>query len=126
MGKGKGLSTCHILLHFLLLAQFMLVLFCFFLPCIVGKMHKCPITLVRFDGNHFIYFIGFLCSSNFGPKLIMCSRGKLVTEKEVQPNDYSSHPIMETIVITLMHVAFHSEKVESEVSYNAILVCLNL
>lgn len=69
------------------------------------------------------FLMGLLChllswfpySSNFGPKLIMFSKEKVVTEKEIRRDDYSSHPIMETIVITLMHAAFHSEKVESEV-----------
>ncbi|CAO2819072.1 unnamed protein product [Amaranthus hypochondriacus] len=76
------------------------------------------ILFLTWDGHDVLF--QDICS-NFGPKLIMCSRGKLVTEKEVQPNDYSSHPIMETIVITLMHVAFHSEKVESEAVF---MICV--
>lgn len=73
----------------------------------------------------FILFFGFHYSSNFGPKLIMCSKEKVVTIKEVQLAAYCSHPIMETIVITLMHIAFHSEKLESEVFYNAIVMNYN-
>uniref|UniRef100_A0A803L8L9 non-specific serine/threonine protein kinase n=1 Tax=Chenopodium quinoa TaxID=63459 RepID=A0A803L8L9_CHEQI len=69
------------------------------------------ILFLTWDGHDVLF--QDICS-NFGPKLIMCSKEKIVTEKEVWPDDYASHPIMETIVITLMHAAFHSEKVESE------------
>ncbi|XP_048500072.1 serine/threonine-protein kinase ATM isoform X3 [Beta vulgaris subsp. vulgaris] len=69
------------------------------------------ILFLTWDGHDVLFHD--ICS-NFGPKLIMCSKEKVVTIKEVQLAAYCSHPIMETIVITLMHIAFHSEKLESE------------
>ncbi|XP_021718930.1 serine/threonine-protein kinase ATM-like isoform X2 [Chenopodium quinoa] len=76
------------------------------------------ILFLTWDGHDVLF--QDICS-NFGPKLIMCSKEKVVTEKEVWPDDYASHPIMETIVITLMHAAFHSEKVESEAIF---MICV--
>lgn len=48
-------------------------------------------------------------------KLVMPSKGKLVTAKEFL--DAGSHPrsTMETVIIMLMHIAMHSEKTELEV-----------
>lgn len=56
----------------------------------------------------------FFYSSNFGSKLIISSNEKLVTAKEVLAAGSQPRPTVETIVVTLMHVAFHSEKVELE------------
>ncbi|XP_056686258.1 serine/threonine-protein kinase ATM isoform X2 [Spinacia oleracea] len=76
------------------------------------------ILFLTWDGHDVLF--QDICS-NFGPKLIMFSKEKVVTEKEIRRDDYSSHPIMETIVITLMHAAFHSEKVESEAVF---MICV--
>ena len=59
----------------------------------------------------------FLCSSssNFGIKLVMSLKGKLVTAKEVLDAGPQPHSTMETIIITLMHLAMYSEKMELEV-----------
>ncbi|GAB4845684.1 hypothetical protein Ancab_039087 [Ancistrocladus abbreviatus] len=54
-----------------------------------------------------------ICSS-FGTKLVICSKEKLVTANEVLADGSPPPPIMETIVITLAHLAFCSEKVELE------------
>lgn len=45
------------------------------------------------------------------------SKGKVVNAKEVLAAGPQPQPIMETVLITLMHVALHSEKVELEVNY---------
>ncbi|GMH31457.1 hypothetical protein Nepgr_033300 [Nepenthes gracilis] len=52
--------------------------------------------------------------SNFGNKLVLCSKNKLVTAEEVLADGSQPRPTTETIVITLMHLAFYSEKVELE------------
>ncbi|XP_010663180.1 serine/threonine-protein kinase ATM isoform X4 [Vitis vinifera] len=52
--------------------------------------------------------------SNFGIKLVMSLKGKLVTAKEVLDAGPQPHSTMETIIITLMHLAMYSEKMELE------------
>ena len=66
-----------------------------------------------------VTFFVFYCSSslNFGVKLVMSSKGKLVTEKEVQDNCSQPRSIMDTVIITLMHLAMYSEKMELEVLF---------
>lgn len=58
---------------------------------------------------------GLLCSSSFGVKLVISSRENLVTAREVLAAGPQPSPKMETIIITLMHIALYSEKVELEV-----------
>lgn len=48
-------------------------------------------------------------------KLVVSSKEKLVTAKEVLDAGPHPQPIMETVIITLMHLALHSEKIELEV-----------
>lgn len=48
-------------------------------------------------------------------KLVVSSKGKIVTAKEVLAAGPHPRPLMETIIITLMHLALHSEKLELEV-----------
>ncbi|KAK6920707.1 Phosphatidylinositol 3-/4-kinase, catalytic domain [Dillenia turbinata] len=55
-----------------------------------------------------------ILNHNFGVKLIGCSKEKLVTVKEVQSAGTQPRPRMETIVITLAHLAYHSETIELE------------
>ncbi|KAG5536899.1 hypothetical protein RHGRI_024359 [Rhododendron griersonianum] len=52
--------------------------------------------------------------SNFGAKLVVSSKEKVVTAKEVLAAGPQPHPTMETIIITLMHLAMFSEKIELE------------
>ncbi|XP_073284364.1 serine/threonine-protein kinase ATM isoform X12 [Primulina huaijiensis] len=52
--------------------------------------------------------------SNFGRKLVSSSGEKIVRAHEVLSAGPQPRPIMETIVITLMHLVLHSEKIEFE------------
>ncbi|XP_059644264.1 serine/threonine-protein kinase ATM [Cornus florida] len=52
--------------------------------------------------------------SNFSSKLVVSSKGKTVTAKEVLAIGPQPRPTLETIIITLMHLAFFSEKIELE------------
>ncbi|KZV34741.1 serine/threonine-protein kinase ATM [Dorcoceras hygrometricum] len=52
--------------------------------------------------------------SNFGRKLVTSSGEKIVRAEEVLSAGPQPRPIMETIVITLMHLVLHSEKIELE------------
>ncbi|XP_045816356.1 serine/threonine-protein kinase ATM isoform X4 [Trifolium pratense] len=61
-----------------------------------------------------------LCS-NFGVPLVVYSKGKTINAKEVLAAGPQPRPIMETVLITLMHVALHSEKVELEAVF---MICV--
>ncbi|GMY24943.1 serine/threonine-protein kinase ATM isoform X1 [Fagus crenata] len=52
--------------------------------------------------------------SNFGVTLVVSSVEKLVSAREVLAAGPQPQPTMETVIITLMHIAFYSEKVELE------------
>ncbi|KAF5933201.1 hypothetical protein HYC85_029372 [Camellia sinensis] len=52
--------------------------------------------------------------SNFGVKLVVSSKDKVVTAEEVLAAGPQPRPTMETIIITLMHLALCSEKIELE------------
>ncbi|KAK9995769.1 hypothetical protein SO802_020455 [Lithocarpus litseifolius] len=52
--------------------------------------------------------------SNFGVTLVVSSKEKLVTAREVLAAGPQPQPVLETVIITLMHIAFYSEKVELE------------
>ncbi|KAM4115239.1 hypothetical protein ACJW30_04G133500 [Castanea mollissima] len=52
--------------------------------------------------------------SNFGVTLVVSSKEKLVTAREVLAAGPQPQPTLETVIITLMHIAFYSEKVELE------------
>ncbi|KAF9625359.1 hypothetical protein IFM89_022141 [Coptis chinensis] len=61
--------------------------------------------------------------SNFGVKMVMSSKGKLVTAAEVR--DLKLQPCslrMETVTVTLAHLAFHSEKIEVEAIFMMCVV----
>lgn len=62
-----------------------------------------------------IFFFRLLFSSNFGVKLVVSSKGKIVTAREMLADGPQPPPIIETIIITLLHLAFFSEKIELEV-----------
>jgi ataxia telangiectasia mutated family protein len=52
-----------------------------------------------------------ICSS-FGIKLVTSSKEKLVTAKDVLAVGPQPRQKMETVIITLMHLAYHSENIE--------------
>lgn len=54
-------------------------------------------------------------SSNFGVKLVMASKERIVKAERVLPAGPQAAPMMETTLITLMHIVIHSEKIELEV-----------
>lgn len=55
--------------------------------------------------------------SNFGLKLVVLFKDKLVKANEVLAAGHQPQPMMETIIVTLGHIALHSEKIELEVLY---------
>lgn len=59
----------------------------------------------------------FLSSSNFGVAMVIPLKGKVVTAKEVLACGPQPTPKMETVIVTLMHLALHSEKIELEVIF---------
>nr|XP_012571741.1 serine/threonine-protein kinase ATM isoform X3 [Cicer arietinum] len=61
-----------------------------------------------------------LCS-NFGVPLVVYSKVKAINAKEVLADGPQPQPKMETVLITLMHVALHSEKVELEAVF---MICV--
>ncbi|XP_011028561.1 PREDICTED: serine/threonine-protein kinase ATM [Populus euphratica] len=52
--------------------------------------------------------------SNFGVAMVIPLKGKVVTAKEVLACGPQPTPKMETVIVTLMHLALHSEKIEVE------------
>ncbi|XP_061349623.1 serine/threonine-protein kinase ATM-like [Gastrolobium bilobum] len=58
---------------------------------------------------------------NFGVQLVVYSKGKVVNAKEVLAAGPQPQPIMETVVITLMHLALHSEKIELQAVF---MICV--
>lgn len=67
-----------------------------------------------FSSNISFYFVYF-ASSNFGVALVVSLKEKLVIATEVIAAGPKSRPTMETVIITLMNLALHSEKVERQV-----------
>ncbi|KAF5476799.1 hypothetical protein F2P56_003496 [Juglans regia] len=59
--------------------------------------------------------------SNFGVALVLSSKEKLVTAQEVLAAGPQPRPLMETVIITLMHLALYSEKVELEAVF---MICV--
>ncbi|MED6180994.1 hypothetical protein PIB30_015217 [Stylosanthes scabra] len=60
-------------------------------------------------------------NSNFGVHLIVYSKAKVVTANEVLGAGPQPHPLMETVLITLMHLALHSDKIELEAVF---MICV--
>ncbi|KAK3035324.1 hypothetical protein RJ639_034032, partial [Escallonia herrerae] len=60
--------------------------------------------------------------SNFGIKLVVSSKEKVVTANEVLTAGPHPRPLMETIIITIMHLALHSEKIELEAVFMMCVV----
>lgn len=75
------------------------------------------------------YLLAVLHSSNFGVAMVVPLKGKVVTSKEVLAAGPQPRPVMETAIVTLMHLALHSEKIEFEVfillPWSRSLTCLN-
>ncbi|KAH7550461.1 hypothetical protein JRO89_XS13G0195400 [Xanthoceras sorbifolium] len=59
--------------------------------------------------------------SNFGVVLVVSLKEKLVTAREALAAGPQPRPKMETIVITLMHLALHSEKIELQAVF---MICV--
>ncbi|XP_020548356.1 serine/threonine-protein kinase ATM [Sesamum indicum] len=59
--------------------------------------------------------------SNFGVKLVVSSREKIVRAEEVLAAGPQPSPIMETAIITLMHLVLHSEKIELQAVF---MICV--
>lgn len=49
--------------------------------------------------------------------MVIPFKGKVVTAKEVLACGPQPTPKMETVIVTLMHLALHSEKIELEVIF---------
>ncbi|KAL5191985.1 Serine/threonine-protein kinase ATM [Glycine soja] len=58
---------------------------------------------------------------NFGVQMVVYSKGKVINAMEVLAAGPQPQPIMETVVITLMHLALHSEKIELEAVF---MICV--
>lgn len=73
----------------------------------------------NFHTSRFNISFGFGCFSslNFGVPLVVYSKGKVINAKEVVATLPQPQPKLETVLITLMHLALHSDKVELEVNY---------
>ncbi|KAI3512910.1 hypothetical protein L1887_20232 [Cichorium endivia] len=59
--------------------------------------------------------------SNFGVKLVVLFKDKLVKANEVLAAGHQPRPMMETIIVTLVHLALHSEKIELEAVF---MICV--
>ncbi|GJU96059.1 serine/threonine-protein kinase ATM isoform X1 [Tanacetum coccineum] len=59
--------------------------------------------------------------SNFGVKLVVLFKDKLVKAKEVLAAGHQPRPVMETIIVTLAHLAMHSDKIELEAVF---MICV--
>ncbi|XP_022135092.1 serine/threonine-protein kinase ATM isoform X3 [Momordica charantia] len=55
--------------------------------------------------------------SGFGVSLVLCSKEKVVTAREVLDAGGQPRPTMETIIVTLAHLALHSDSIELEVVF---------
>ncbi|XP_051142572.1 serine/threonine-protein kinase ATM isoform X2 [Andrographis paniculata] len=60
--------------------------------------------------------------SNFGVKLVVYSMEKVVRAQEVLAAGPQPSPIMETAIVTLMHLALHSEKIELQAVFAICVV----
>ncbi|KAL2340902.1 hypothetical protein Fmac_008842 [Flemingia macrophylla] len=58
---------------------------------------------------------------NFGVQMVVYSKGKVIDAKEVLAAGPQPQPIMETVVVTLMHLALQSEKIELEAVF---MICV--
>lgn len=69
-----------------------------------------------------VIFPHFLSSSSFGIILVTFSKEKLVTARDVFAAGPQPRPKMETVIITLMHLAYHSENIELQVIYYSLFL----
>lgn len=69
------------------------------------------------DVKLILIFFGGISSNNFGAVLVVRSKEKLVTAKEALAAGPQPRPRMETIIISLMYLALHSDKIELEVFF---------
>ncbi|KAG7021451.1 Serine/threonine-protein kinase ATM [Cucurbita argyrosperma subsp. argyrosperma] len=61
-----------------------------------------------------IWFFIPKSSSGFGVSLVLCSKEEVVTARVVQDAGVQPRPTMETIIVTLAHLALHSDAIELE------------
>ncbi|XP_047965261.1 serine/threonine-protein kinase ATM [Salvia hispanica] len=85
----------------------------FFLACRISVLFE------TWDGHDELF--QDVCS-NFGVKLVMASNGRVVTADKVLPAGPQPAPMMETTIITLMHLGLHSEKMELEAIFMMCVV----
>ncbi|XP_020523147.1 serine/threonine-protein kinase ATM isoform X2 [Amborella trichopoda] len=89
--------------------------------------YRVRLSLARHIGVLFLTWEGHeqlfqdICS-NFRVKLVMASKGKIVTAKDVLDVGVQSQLFLETAVITLAHLAYFSDKVEIEAIFMACVV----
>ncbi|XP_050221682.1 serine/threonine-protein kinase ATM isoform X2 [Mercurialis annua] len=79
---------------------------------------KIGVLFETWDGHEELF--QDICS-NFGVMLVLHSNGKLVTAKEVLAAGPQPHTTMETVIVTLMQLAFRSEKIELEAIF---MICV--
>lgn len=60
--------------------------------------------------------------SNFGVRLVVSSKEKLVTAKEVLAAGPQPRHGMETVIVTLMHLALHGERIELEAVFTMCVI----
>ncbi|KAK7317181.1 hypothetical protein RJT34_01188 [Clitoria ternatea] len=58
---------------------------------------------------------------NFGVQMVFYSKGKVIDANEVLAAGPQPQPMMETTLVTLMHLALHSEKIELEAVF---MICV--
>ncbi|KAH9603108.1 hypothetical protein KSS87_015043, partial [Heliosperma pusillum] len=77
------------------------------------------ILFLSWDGHDVLF--QDICS-NFDPRLKFCPKGRLVTKIKDLGAYSQLLPAIETIVVTLMHVAFYSEKMELEAVFRICMI----
>lgn len=73
------------------------------------------------DVKQILIFFGGMPSNNFGAILVVHSKEKLVNAKEALSAGPQPRPKLETIIISLMHIALHSDKIELEVFFGLVI-----
>ncbi|KAG9138050.1 hypothetical protein Leryth_001298 [Lithospermum erythrorhizon] len=80
---------------------------------------KIGILFQTWDGHEGLFLD--ICE-NFGLKIVYSMQNELVTEKEVIAAGPAPHLLLETSVITLMYIAFHSENIELQAVFSICAV----
>ncbi|KAL9227455.1 hypothetical protein vseg_003141 [Gypsophila vaccaria] len=80
------------------------------------------ILFLSWDGHDVLF--QDICA-NFDSRLEFCPKGQIVTKMQNLDAHSQLLPAVETIIITLMHVAFHSEKVELTAVFRICTISTN-